>query len=611
MMVRSLIEEATQREPKLGEIELLSEAYGEYYFKCPVFTCAHFQQGFPSREKREAHVKVHKREYKCPHENCAFHITGFISESGLESHLSYFHDATQLPYMFPHLEPKAAWQIIEEAIDHDDARMVRNWCLDSLDLPDPPQYLLRAVKKGSFASARVLAEYPVLSRELYNQSQIMERSPLCLAAAKGESELTGYFLSLVADEQIPFQFWRTTFPKLIKEHRFNVVRTISESGKDLGKVSKYLWNLALPESFANVEDEETEALLFQRCLKSNISRKQIENIATAVAKKGDRALVKRLFEFQENNDFPNNTNFTSGLEKVRTRGIDAMVECIMERAGGVVDSKGKTWGNALQKAARDGDDEKVQMLIDGGANVNYAESGLGTALQAAARNGHESTVLLLLGQGADPFLSTDSKFGSPLAEAAASGDCRIISILLKAGVIPSTCQEKQLRSADRACNSTPLHFAAKYAHVDAITLLLENGASASALDDRGNSTLHYMAKNVRPSRRKPKDTSEDFENARASLEILVDHGADITAENSNGNTALHELWEANKYDFLPQKPRIEYLLELSASFIRSGADLSAKNGRGLEIRDIAKASSRLEVREAVGKISRLRASEQI
>jgi hypothetical protein len=110
----------------------------------------------------------------------------------------------------------------------------------------------------------------------------------------------------------------------------------------------------LSESFvsvANVKDEETAALLFRFCLKQNISRRRIEDMAAVVAKKGDRSLVRRLFEIQENDGFPNHTRFTKGLEKLRSRGIDAMVEHIMERAGGVVDSKGKTWGNALQEAA--------------------------------------------------------------------------------------------------------------------------------------------------------------------------------------------------------------------------------------------------------------------
>lgn len=608
---RSLIEGAAEREPKVGDMELLSEAYGEYYFKCPVFTCTHFQQGFPSRANREAHVKVHKLEYKCPHENCAFHITGFRSESGLESHLSWFHEATQLPYMFPHLEPKSAWQSFEEAIDHDDVGLVRNFCLDSLDVSNPPKLLLRAVKKGSFKSARVLAEYPELSKELYERDMARERSPLCLAAEKGESELTGFFLSLVTDEQIPRAFWRGTFLKLIKDRHSNVLRTILDNGRDLSKHWKYSWENPLTKSFAtlaNFEDEQTTALLFRYIQQCNASRKHIERAAAAVAKKGDRALVRRLFEFQENDDFPGNTKFTKSLGELKSAGIDAMVERIMERAGGVVGSKGKTWGNALQKAALDGNDEKIRMLVGSGAGINHAGSRVGTALQAAARKGHESTVRLLLGRGANPSLSTSKYFGNPLAEAAAKGNCKIISILLEAGLNPSMCQD---RLRDHVDNATPLHFAARNAHIDAITLLLENGASTSSLDSKGNSALHYLAEGATYWRKKQPKKTKQHEDALASIEILVAHGADVTVKNSGGNTPLHELWNQVTYGWMIKEHRVDYLLELSASFIRNGADLNAKNKDGREIRDIGESSYSQDVREAVKKLSSLGASEQI
>lgn len=612
MTIRSLIEEVAEREPKIGDMELLSEAYGEYYFKCPVFTCAHFQQGFPSRAKREAHVKVHKLEYKCPHENCAFHITGFRSESGLESHLSWFHEATQLPYMFPHLQPKSAWQSFEEAIDHDDVGVVRNFCLDSLDLPNPPELLLRAVKKGSFKSARVLAEYPELSKGLYEGRRMRDKSPLCLAAAKGESELTGYFLSLVTDGQIPSEFWRSTFLEIIRGHHSNVLRTILDSGKDLNGIWEGWRNPTFRESFesvANAKDEETTELLFRCLLKSKVSGKKIEKIATAVAQKGDRALVKRLFEFQENDGFPDDAKFTKGIEKIRSAGIDAMVERIMER---VVDSKGKTWGNALQRAALDGNDEKIRMLVDSGADINHAESDIGTALQAAARNGHESTVQLLLDRGANPSIFTRSHFGNPLAEAAANGNCKIISILLEAGLLPWESHEQELWYPVSASNTTPLHFAAKYAQVDAITLLLENGASASSLDSKGNSTLHYLAKATHFWYGKQKKLLKRCEAAQASIDILVAHGADVTAGNSLGNPPLHELWEtAKRKIWRPQEAHVDYLLKISALFIRNGADLNAKNKDGHEIRDIAESALSQDVREAVGKISLLGASEQI
>ncbi|MDP6439181.1 MAG: ankyrin repeat domain-containing protein, partial [Candidatus Brocadiia bacterium] len=65
-------------------------------------------------------------------------------------------------------------------------------------------------------------------------------------------------------------------------------------------------------------------------------------------------------------------------------------------------SAGCTRRSDLVLAAMAGNREKVEALLDGGADVNAADSDGVTAIMVAARQGHTAVVKLLLEGGADP-----------------------------------------------------------------------------------------------------------------------------------------------------------------------------------------------------------------
>jgi ankyrin repeat protein len=69
--------------------------------------------------------------------------------------------------------------------------------------------------------------------------------------------------------------------------------------------------------------------------------------------------------------------------------------------GADVNAQGGEYGNALQAAARKGNEAVVQLLVNRGADVNAQGGEYGNALQAAALNGHHQVVLRLLDLGAD------------------------------------------------------------------------------------------------------------------------------------------------------------------------------------------------------------------
>ena len=87
---------------------------------------------------------------------------------------------------------------------------------------------------------------------------------------------------------------------------------------------------------------------------------------------------------------------------------------------------------SLFLAASRGRDDRVQTLLESGADPNVRFSGDGTALIAAAREGDARTVALLLEAGANPDLASAGD-GNPLIAAAGRGDLQTVDLLLEAG----------------------------------------------------------------------------------------------------------------------------------------------------------------------------------
>jgi ankyrin repeat protein len=131
---------------------------------------------------------------------------------------------------------------------------------------------------------------------------------------------------------------------------------------------------------------------------------------------------------------------------------------------------------ALMDAAMHGDYEKAADALRRGANANDVFNG-GSPLFWAAQEGYTEIVDLLLNAGADVNFADPGGF-TPLKQAVGDSHLDIVErLLLRGANIGHRCATDG--------GSTVLHTAAAYGLVDCIRLLLRYGADPKALSDDG------------------------------------------------------------------------------------------------------------------------------
>jgi len=271
---------------------------------------------------------------------------------------------------------------------------------------------------------------------------------------------------------------------------------------------------------------------------------------------------------------------------------------------------------ALHFAAREGQLEAAQLLIDAGANLDLGDSYGTTPLVLATLNGHLGVAAALLEAGADPnvqdrygrtalFVATDLNTidVNPRPAPPITGDytpVEIVKLALAHGAevdlalsdegLPAWVAQGGAHNPMLYKGATALFRAAMSGDLEIMSLLLEAGADPLVVTEdqpcrlpndqcerstyvppEGRTTVFQAAAGVGwrfgVSRGREADAVE-------ALKLLLDRGADINATNQLGNTALHGA-------VIRQAPAIvEFLVE-------NGADLSAKNDRGWTPLDIA------------------------
>ena len=210
----------------------------------------------------------------------------------------------------------------------------------------------------------------------------------------------------------------------------------------------------------------------------------------------------------------------------------------------------------------------AHLLYQRGAKLDIRGIDNITPLHAASHDGFIGIAQWLLAHGGDPN-SRNDRGQTPLHYAAKNGQIESVRMLLRHGADANTKYKN---------NRTPLALASLHLHHEIVSLLLQHGADVAMQDLRHNTPLRLAlvsdkyTRPLLPHRAHVKDQMsgrpyiKENPNAKAkTVQILLEHGAGVTAWDDTHSTPLHL---ASSWDI----PEIVRLL------IKHGADVNALDG---------------------------------
>ncbi|XP_077478539.1 poly [ADP-ribose] polymerase tankyrase-1-like [Stigmatopora argus] len=314
----------------------------------------------------------------------------------------------------------------------------------------------------------------------------------------------------------------------------------------------------------------TEAV--QQILNENVSGRNsdVDYRLLEAAKAGDLDTVKSLCTAQNVNcrdlEGRHSTplHFAAGYNRVQ------VVEYLLHH-GADVHAKDKGGLVPLHNACSYGHYEVAELLVRHGASVNVADLWKFSPLHEAAAKGKYEICKLLLKHGADP--SKKNRDGNTPLDLVKDSDTDIQDLLRGDAALLDAAKKGCLARVQKLCspdnincrdtqgrNSTPLHLAAGYNNLEVAEYLLEHGADVNAQDKGGLIPLHNAA-------------SYGHVDIAA---LLIKYNTSVNATDKWAFTPLHEA---------AQKGRTQ----LCALLLAHGADPTMKNQEGQTPLDLATA----------------------
>ena len=251
-------------------------------------------------------------------------------------------------------------------------------------------------------------------------------------------------------------------------------------------------------------------------------------------------------------------------------------------------SFGKT---ALHTAAEYGHNGVIEELLLAGANVNRPNIHQKTPLYIAASNGHSESVAMLAAMGGnldpaiDPVTTLPYHGEGPLHAAAVNRHFDTVRTLIQAGANINAISDRGLLF-DQVIDdpaimiyrrlTDDLGAAVRHADIDAVTALLDQGASALSQNTAGTTAIHsaiggyepasptrldniarliiqrfrHRATMVRDAQGRTLLHKAALNNNTRIARLLLRHGIDVNAQDNEGNTALHYAADRHMRDLL-------------------------------------------------------------
>ncbi|KAL2080256.1 hypothetical protein ACEWY4_024049 [Coilia grayii] len=231
------------------------------------------------------------------------------------------------------------------------------------------------------------------------------------------------------------------------------------------------------------------------------------------------------------------------------RRKDAEMAKILVESGANVDAQNDEGQTPLHIAAGEGDEASLKILYQSKANPNIADKMDRSPLHVAAEHGHTNIVEMLTEKFKSNVLARTKDGSTLLYVASQCGHPETALAFLKKGV-PLHMPNKS--------GAVCLHAAAKLGHTSVVKALLLKGAQVDATTKDGLTALHIAVQHCKPlvvqmllgfgakvqlnggkAQETPLHIAARVKEGEKVAEMLLKSGADVNAEQENGETAMH------------------------------------------------------------------------
>ncbi|XP_059922497.1 CARD- and ANK-domain containing inflammasome adapter protein [Gadus macrocephalus] len=389
-----------------------------------------------------------------------------------------------------------------------------------------------------------------------NAVNSLQESLLHVAAEHGHLSLLGLLLRRGARLELRDQEGRTPLHRAANRDHGEVVRALMKAGACLYTLDAQRKNpvhltatnedldcaraLLMEERGRGVEDQ-TEPTFLHRAAQEedqSLAQKLLQaGAAVDVRTRQDKTAL--FYAVSGNNERTAGVLLEAGaavdqvvLNEAVNLNNGSMLRLLLAHSRGALSPE--AMGSTLFSAVKQNCHAVVDILIDGGADVNMCDQQGYTPLLLAAELGHTDTFRVLAGKNAKLDVSLPN-LATALHLAVRSGSELLVQALLAKGLDPNATGPKAY---------TPLHLAALHSHPALVEMLLKAEAQANAVAQDGSTPLHLA------SRRGHADTLNRLLQVKVHTEI----------RDRQGRTALH--WAASTQT---EGPAVDMLLSAGAN----------------------------------------------
>lgn len=281
-------------------------------------------------------------------------------------------------------------------------------------------------------------------------------------------------------------------------------------------------------AWVNVLNNEGETPLYLACVSDDKEFKQVKLLLSYGADPNLAAKSKSICSSQGGKSYPLSYAVSQGSLNLVKLLLDGGAQLENAETGGrtplhLAVEGIKNHNPAVNKVStrRKGDLAVVEVLLNRGAYVNSLDANGATVLFKACQQNVVHLVSLLLRHGANSNLTTGGKY--PLVAACRNENTELVRLLLDHGASANV----QL-----PCNATcsdarvPLCIAARSRNGELMKLLLSHGADVNSTDYDGQTALHLVA-------------SCNDASAQRCVDLLLDYEADAHALSKKKETPLY------------------------------------------------------------------------